>query len=131
MSDSYELVNLNRVEDSAPGFGLGEVQETRFATQALGAERTGVAYHRLRPGKRQPFGHRHEEAEEVYVVLAGSGRVKVDDSVLELRPLDALRLAPAAIRQFEAGPDGLDILAFGARHEGDGELLQGWWQDGE
>lgn len=131
MSDSYKLVHLNRVEDSAPGFGLGEIQEVRFATKALEAQRTGVAFHRLRPGKRQPFGHRHEQAEEVYVVLGGSGRVKVDDSILELHPMDALRVSPTAIRQFEAGAGGLELLVFGQHHEGDGELLQGWWKDGE
>ena len=131
MSAPYQLENLNRIEDSAPGFGLGEIQEARFPGPSLGAERTGIAYHRLRPGKRQPFGHRHEEAEEVYVVLSGSGRVKVDDRILELGPMDALRVSPAVTRQFEAGPDGLDLLVFGPRCEGDGELLPGWWADGD
>ena len=96
---------------------------------ALETERTGVTYHRLRAGKRQPFGHRHDKAEEVYVVVAGSGRVKLDDEILELAPLDALRVAPEVTRAFEAGPEGLEIVACGARHDGDGELIQGWWSD--
>jgi mannose-6-phosphate isomerase-like protein (cupin superfamily) len=125
----YTLKNLAELEDSAPKFGYGELQEARFANEALEAERTGLSYHRVRPGKRQGFAHRHDEAEEVYVVLRGSGRVKLDDEILELNPLDALRVAPGVTRQFEAGPEGLELLAAGASHEGDGELLPGWWSD--
>ena len=129
MPGSYTLEKLTEVEDSAPKFGYGEIQEARFANTALGTERTGVSYHRLKPGKRQAFGHRHDDAEEVYVVLGGSGRVKLDDEVVELGARDALRVAPGVVRAFEGGPDGLEVLAFGARHEGDGELIQGWWSD--
>lgn len=129
MADRYTLKKLTEVDDSAAGFGIGEIQEVRFATEALAAQDTGFSLHSLNPGKRQPFGHKHENAEEVYVVIGGSGRVKVDDEVLELERLDALRLAPGATRAFEAGPDGLEVLAFGARHEGDGEVIQGWWAD--
>jgi len=88
-----------------------------------------LSHHRLRADTRQPFGHRHERAEEVYVVIAGSGRVKLDDEIAELRPLDAVRVAPAVTRAFEAGPDGLELLAFGPRHDGDGELFPGWWSE--
>jgi mannose-6-phosphate isomerase-like protein (cupin superfamily) len=84
---------------------------------------------RVKPGKRQGFGHRHENAEEVYVVVSGSGRVKLDDEVVELKRLDAIRVSPEVMRQFEADDDGLEILAFGARHEGDGEIVPGWWDD--
>jgi mannose-6-phosphate isomerase-like protein (cupin superfamily) len=129
MASSYTLKHLPDVEDSAPGSGYGEVQEARFARRDLEAEQTGVSYHRVKPGKRQGFAHRHERAEEIYAVLAGSGRVKLDDEVIELRRLDALRVAPGVTRAFEAGPEGLDLLAFGPHHEGDGEIVPGWWSD--
>jgi mannose-6-phosphate isomerase-like protein (cupin superfamily) len=124
----YTLKQLADVEDSAPKFGYGEVQEARFARRDLEAEQTGVSYHRVKPGKRQGFAHRHERAEEVYVVLSGSGRVKLDDEVIELRRLDALRVAPGVTRAFEGGPEGLELLAFGPHHEGDGEMVPGWWE---
>ena len=127
MPPTYTYMKLEEVEDSAPKFGIGEIQEARFAKDALEAERTGVSLHRLKPGKRQAFGHRHEEAEEVYVVLSGSGRIKLGDEIVELRPLDAIRVSPGLMRAFEADDHGLQWLAFGARHDGDGELVQGWW----
>jgi len=127
VSDAYTLKRLTDVEDSAPKFGFGEIGEARFATGAFDAEDTGFSHHRLRAGRRQPFGHRHEDAEEVYVVLAGAGRVKLDDDVVEIGRLDAIRVAPGVTRAFEAGPDGLELLAFGPRREGDGELISGWW----
>jgi mannose-6-phosphate isomerase-like protein (cupin superfamily) len=120
-------MKLEEVEDSAPKFGFAEIQEARFANGALEAERTGVSLHRLKPGKRQAFGHRHDEAEEVYVVLSGSGRVKLGDEIVELEPLDAVRVEPGLIRAFEAGEEGLLYLAFGQQHEGDGEVVPGWW----
>ncbi|MFL5819812.1 MAG: cupin domain-containing protein [Solirubrobacteraceae bacterium] len=129
MAGPYTLKKLTEVEDSAPRFGLAEVQETRFANDDLEVERTGLSYHRLNPGKRQGFGHRHEEAEEVYVVLSGSARVKLDEEILEVEALDAIRVAPPVIRAFEAGPDGLELLAFGPRHTGDGEVIRDWWTD--
>ena len=129
MGDAYTHRNLRDVTDSAPKAGFGEVQEARFASGELATERTGLSMHRVKPGKRQAFGHKHDEAEEVYVVLSGSGRVKLDDEIVELAERDALRVAPGVIRQFEAGDDGLEILAFGQRHEGDGDILPGWWSD--
>lgn len=72
---------------------------------------------------------RHQVAEEVYVVLSGGGRIRLDDRILELAPRDAVRVPAAAVRGFEAGPDGLELLAVGARHEGDGEIVEGWWAD--
>jgi mannose-6-phosphate isomerase-like protein (cupin superfamily) len=129
MAVPYTLKKLTDVEDSAAKFGVGEVQEARFAYDDLEAEHTGVSYHRLNANKRQGFAHKHENAEEVYVVLAGSGRVKLDDEIVEIAPLDAIRVAPGVIRAFEAGPDGVELLAFGPRHAGDGELIQGWWTD--
>ena len=129
MTASYTLKKLTDVEDSAARFGLGEVQEARFANEDLEAEHTGVSYHRLKADKRQGFAHRHEKAEEVYVVLGGSGRVKLDDEIIEIEALDALRVAPGVIRAFEAGSHGVELLAFGPRHKGDGEVIQNWWSD--
>jgi mannose-6-phosphate isomerase-like protein (cupin superfamily) len=129
MATPYTLKNLTDIEDSAPKSGFGDVQEARFAKDALDAEDTGLSYHRLKAEQRQPFAHKHDRAEEVYVVVAGSGRVKLDDEVVELQALDAIRVAPEVTRAFEAGPSGLDLLAFGRRCDGDGEVLMGWWAD--
>jgi len=121
---SWTLKNLADVEDLAAKHGFGDFQEARFPREDLEAQATGVAYLRLKPGQRQPFGHRHREAEEIYVVLAGSGRAVLDDDEVELRPLDALRLGPETARRLEAGPDGLDYIAFGPRVAGDAEMLK-------
>jgi mannose-6-phosphate isomerase-like protein (cupin superfamily) len=127
MTPSYTIKNLRDVKDSAPDFGMAEVQEAHFAHGELDASDTGLSFHAVKANQRQAFGHKHENAEEVYVVLGGSGRVKLDDEVREVQELDAIRVSPAVIRAFEAGPDGLEVLAFGPRREGDGELLPGWW----
>ena len=128
MSD-FTHRNLKQVHDSAPEFGFGEVAELRFAKDELDCERTGFTYHRVAPNTPPGFGHRHDEAEEVYVVIGGSGRVKLDDDIVDLERLDAVRLAPGVTRQFEGGPDGIEILVFGARHEGDGETINDWWTE--
>lgn len=126
----YSIKNLRQVEDSAAKHGYSEMGEARFANSDLSAENTGLAYHVLRPNKRQAFAHRHDKAEEIYVVLSGSGRIKLDDDVVELDTMDAVRLAPSIVRALEAGPDGLELLAFGPRHQGDGEIvpIDGFWK---
>jgi uncharacterized cupin superfamily protein len=126
---SYTIRNLREVEDLAAKHGFGETQEARFPRGDLDAEATGVAYLILRPGKRQPFAHRHSDAEEIYVVLAGGGRIKLDDDIVALRPLDSIRMAPGVTRMLEAGPDGLEVLAFGPRHEDDAEMVADFWAD--
>jgi mannose-6-phosphate isomerase-like protein (cupin superfamily) len=129
MPAPYTVKRLTEVKDSAAEFGVGDDMEVRFAKDDLDAERTGVSHHRIKPSKRQPFGHQHEQAEEIYVVLGGSGRLKLDDEVIEVEPLDAVRVAPGVIRAFEAGPGGIEVLVCGARHDGDGEIVPGWWSD--
>ena len=130
MTTPYTLKKLTDVEDSAVKFGFSERQEAHFAKDDLEATETGVSFHRVKAGQRQAFGHKHDHAEEVYVVVAGSGRIKLDDEIVGLGRLDAIRVAPSVIRAFEAGPDAdLELLAFGPRHDGDGELIQGWWTD--
>jgi mannose-6-phosphate isomerase-like protein (cupin superfamily) len=125
---SYTIKNLREVKDMAPQFGFAEVQEARFAHRDLDAETTGLAFHVVKPGQRQAFAHRHEQAEEVYVVLSGSGRMKLDDEIVDVRAMDAIRVSPQVARAFEASGEGLELLAFGPRHEGDGEILrEGFW----
>ena len=126
----YTHMSVLDVEDAAEKFGMGESQESRFAHADFDAEQTGFSFHRIKPGKRQPFGHRHDGAEEVYFVVSGRGRMKLDDDILELSPREAVRVAPGVMRAFEAGPDGLEVLAFGPRHSEDqGEVVMGWWSD--
>jgi mannose-6-phosphate isomerase-like protein (cupin superfamily) len=129
MGTAFTQVNLADVDDAAPRFGFQEIQEARFATRDLEAQDTGISHHRLKANRRSAFGHRHDEAEEVYVVLGGNGRMKLDDAIIDVRPLDAIRVAPTVTRAFEAGPDGLEVLAFGPHRERDGEIIADWWTD--
>lgn len=123
----YTHTNLEDVEDMAPRFGYEQHGEARFATRPLGAARTGISHQRLRPGVRQAFGHRHRHAEEVVVVLAGGGQVKIDDEIRDVGPLDAIRLAPGSTRRLQAGPDGLEFLVVGPRHTGDAVIERDFW----
>jgi uncharacterized cupin superfamily protein len=125
----YTIRNLSSTEDSAPKFGFGDLGEAHFPREELGATETGMAYHVLKPGRRSAFGHRHDKAEEVYVVISGDGRMRLDDEIVEVTALDAIRVSPPVTRAFEAGPEGLTVLVFGARHEADGELLHDFWKD--
>jgi mannose-6-phosphate isomerase-like protein (cupin superfamily) len=120
----YTIKNLKEVEDMAAAQGLGEVQEVRFAHGDLEAQETGISLQRVKPGKRHAIAHRHKSAEEVYVVLSGSGRVKLDEKVEEIGALDAIRIAPSVTRSFEAGDEGLELLVFGPRAPGDAEIVQ-------
>lgn len=126
----FTLKNLREdVPDMAAQFGLAPNIEARFARSALDCELTAMSYQRVAPNFRVPFGHRHATQEEIYVVLSGGGRAKLDDEIVELKPLDALRVAPATVRGVEAGPDGLELLAFGGprTEENDAEMLADWW----
>jgi quinol monooxygenase YgiN len=124
----YTHVNLtDDVDDVAPRFGLGEMGESRFANRALGTTQTGISHQRLRPNVRQAFGHRHQHAEEIVVVLGGYGRVKIDDEVRDVGALDAIRFAPSSARAFEAGPDGLELLVFGGKRPGDAVMDPTFW----
>jgi mannose-6-phosphate isomerase-like protein (cupin superfamily) len=127
MARPYTHISLADVEDVAPENGFGDRWEARGARTALDAGDAGVTHFRLRPGRRSPFAHRHARAEEIYVILSGSGQVKLDDRLLDVRTLDAIRVAPEVVRAFEAGPDGLEFLAFGCHHAGDGELVDDPW----
>jgi mannose-6-phosphate isomerase-like protein (cupin superfamily) len=123
----YTKKNVSELKDSAPQFGFDEIAEARFPQKELDATQAGFAHHRLKSDKRQAFGHQHEEAEEICFVVSGSGRVKLDDELVELEQGDFLRVAPEVKRRFEAGPEGLEYLVFGAHHEKDGDLDPEFW----
>jgi quercetin dioxygenase-like cupin family protein len=126
----YTIVNLMELENQA--VEGGSTTDVRFARSAIQSEHLGLSRFQFAPGKRSRGGHSHREQEEVYVVLGGSGRIKLDDERVELRQWDVVRVAPETVRGFEAGPDGLDLLAVGSdRPEGgDGVSAdEGWWGD--
>jgi mannose-6-phosphate isomerase-like protein (cupin superfamily) len=125
----YAKKNLREVEDAAVKHGFSETQEARFAGRDLGCETIGLALEAVKPDSRQAFGHRHEADEEVYVVIRGSGRMRLDDETIDVGPLDAIRVAPGVKRGFEADGEGLELLAFGTHTEGDGEIDPGFWDD--
>ena len=127
MSEAFTKVSLDAVDDAAPVNGFDDRWEARVARVLLGAQATGVTYFRLKPGKRSPFTHRHTEAEETYVIVGGTGRAKLDDEIVEVRPLDAIRVAPRTARAFEAGEDGLEFIAFGPHVPRDGEPVEDEW----
>ena len=129
--DDYTLINIKELEDQAPKHGLAPDIEARTAREPLRLSASGLGYYRYAPNYRT-FGHRHAYQEEVYVVLSGDGRAKVGDSIVDLRQWDALRVAPKTTRAFEAGPEGLEILAFGSPsdHNRDVELISDWWLGG-
>jgi mannose-6-phosphate isomerase-like protein (cupin superfamily) len=128
---AYTKRNLRSdVEDAAPKFGLSPGLEFRYAREALDLEQSGASYQRIAPDFRQPFGHVHREQEEVYVLVSGSARVKLDDEIVDLVPFDALRIAPGVTRCVEAGPDGAELILFGAPQlDKDADIVQGWWVD--
>ena len=128
----YTKVNLkDEVEDQAPNFGLEGKLEMRMARVPLELEEQGVSYQRIAPNFRLPFGHQHKTQEEVYIVLSGSLRAKIEDEILELEPFDALRVHKDTMRSFEGGPEGAELLAVGAPHTGpgDAETENDWWSD--
>ncbi len=128
----YTKVNLKEdVEDQAPNFGLEGKIEARMARVPLEMEHSGVSYQRLAPNYRLPFAHKHKNQEEVYVLVSGSARAKLEDDIIEMRPWDALRVPKDTVRCFEAGPEGAEMLAIGAPNTGpgDADMIQDWWMD--
>jgi uncharacterized cupin superfamily protein len=126
---NYTKVNLLELDDSV-GDRAPEI-EGRFGRTALGSRDLGVSHFRYAPGFRSPVGHRHREQEEAYVVVAGSGRVLLDGDVVELKQWDTVRVAPQTVRAFEAGPEGMDVIAIGGPKPegGDGETAPADWPD--
>jgi mannose-6-phosphate isomerase-like protein (cupin superfamily) len=128
MSD-YAIVNLLEVEDSVQGRLEG--LEGRFGRKLLGSRDLGVSHWRYAPNLRNPAGHHHREQEEAYVVVSGSGRILVGGEVRDLGPWDVVRVAPEVVRTFEAGPDGLELIAIGGPKPegGDGVQVEVQWPD--
>jgi mannose-6-phosphate isomerase-like protein (cupin superfamily) len=125
---NYTRKNLKECDDSAAD---RDGVEARFARSHINSEHLGVSYFRFGPGFKSPFGHRHREQEEAYVVVNGSGQARLDDEVIDLEQWDVVRVAPEVVRAFAAGSDGLEIIAIGSdRPEGgDGELVKDFWTD--
>ena len=127
MSD-YTHKRLPDVDDMAPQFGMPAEMQARFARRPIGGETLGLSLFTLEPGFRIPFGHKHETQEEVYVIVRGSARIKVEDEIVELGEWDAIRLPVGTMRNMEAGPDGVEYLAFGAGDDpNEAEMAPGWW----
>jgi quercetin dioxygenase-like cupin family protein len=128
MSD-YAIVNLMEMEDAVAGRVEG--LEGRFSRSKIGSRDLGVSHFRWAPGVRSSKGHNHREQEEAYVVISGSGRVRLDDEIRDIAHLDVIRVAPEVVRAFEAGPDGLELIAIGGPKPegGDGQLSDSPWPD--
>ncbi|MFL5927963.1 MAG: cupin domain-containing protein [Gaiellaceae bacterium] len=129
MANDYAIVNIKELEDQAVKFGLSPNVEARFGRKAMDAKQGGFSYQRLAPNFRQPFGHRHEGQEEFYFVLDGSGRITLEGETHDLGRWDVVRVAPKVARGFEAGPDGIELLVFGAGETGDATMLESFWED--
>jgi uncharacterized cupin superfamily protein len=131
----YTVRNVKKdLEDIGSAFDGPADLEFRAATKPLGLEKAALSYQRIPPGYRFPYGHMHRTQEEVYVVIRGSGRMKVDDEIVEVEQWDAVRVPPGTWRGYEAGPDGLELLVVGAPNLGDdprGDVdgRRDWWAD--
>jgi mannose-6-phosphate isomerase-like protein (cupin superfamily) len=128
----YTVVNLKEVENQGPKFDLDPNDiEFRMARVALDNEKSGLSYLKLGPGWRMPFGHKHKQQEEIYVLISGSARMKIEDEIIELEPWTAVRVANDTMRGFEGGPEGAELLAIGAPNTGpgDADTEPGWWSD--
>ena len=128
----YNKLNLkDEVEDQAPNFGLAPDLEARMARVPLELEAFGVSYQRVAPNFRIPFAHKHKQQEEVYVLVSGSARVKIEDEIREMKQWDAVRVHRDTVRGFEAGDGGAEFIAIGAPNTGpgDAEVIQEWWSD--
>jgi quercetin dioxygenase-like cupin family protein len=123
---AYTRRNLLEADDSSPD---GLDMEARFSRKHLDSRELGVSYFRYGANVRPPYGHRHGSQEEAYVVVSGTGRLKLDDEVIDLAQWDLIRVAPEVARGFEGGPDGLVIVAVGGTKPegGDGELVHDFW----
>ena len=127
--ERFTIVNMLELDDSVSG--RSEVLEGRFARAHLYSRDLVVSHFRYAPNLRASTGHRHREQEEVYIVVAGAGRILLDDAVHELREWDVVRVAPDVVRAFAAGPDGMDLIAIGGPKPegGDGEMVEVVWPD--
>jgi mannose-6-phosphate isomerase-like protein (cupin superfamily) len=129
---NYTVVNLrDDIPDMAPRFSMGDGIEAHFGRQALELSKSGVSYFKLGPDYRLPFGHSHAEQEEIYIVVGGTVRLKLDEDELELKRLDAVRIPESVVRGMAGGPDGGELIAFGAPNteNKDITMVQGFFSD--
>jgi mannose-6-phosphate isomerase-like protein (cupin superfamily) len=128
----YTVQNLKEVENQGVHFGLDpKDMELRMAKDPLECANAGISYLKLGPGYRAPFGHTHKTQEEIYILISGSARVKLNDDVIDMKPFTAVRIAQDTMRSYEGGPEGAEIIALGAPKTGpgDGDTVPGWWSD--
>ena len=128
----YTVRNLKEVENQGANFGIDPSElQLRMAKDPLECAHAGISYLKLGPGFRVPFGHTHKTQEEIYVLITGSGRMKVADEVIDLKPFTAVRVAPDTPRGYEGGPDGAELIVIGAPRTGSGDAvtMPDWWSD--
>jgi mannose-6-phosphate isomerase-like protein (cupin superfamily) len=128
----YTVQNLNEVQNQGENFGINPDElQLRMAKDPLECQNAGISLLRLGPGYRIPYGHKHKTQEEIYVLVKGEARMKIEDEVVAMKPMTAVRVDPGTMRGFEAGPEGADFIAIGAPRTGpgDGDIVQGWWSD--
>ena len=128
----YTVQNLNEVQNQGENFGINPDElQLRMAKDPLECQNAGISLLRLGPGYRIPYGHKHKTQEEIYVLVKGEARMKIEDEVVDMKPMTAVRVDPGTMRGFEAGPEGADFIAIGAPRTGpgDGDIVQGWWSD--
>ena len=128
----FTVRNLREVENQGLRLGLDENEiELRMAKDPLECTACGLSYMKLAPGYRPPFGHTHKTQEEIYVLVKGSGRMKLGDELVELEPFTAVRVSPETMRGYEAGPEGAELIVIGTPRTGggDAETVTGWWAD--
>jgi mannose-6-phosphate isomerase-like protein (cupin superfamily) len=128
----YTIQNLNEVQNQGENFGINPDElQLRMAKDPLECQNAGISLLRLGPSYRIPFGHKHKTQEEIYVLVKGSARMKIEDETVDLQPMTAVRVDPGTMRGFEAGSEGADLIAIGAPKTGpgDGDIVQGWWSD--
>lgn len=129
---NYTALNLREVENQGERFGIDPDElQLRMGKDPLNCANAGISYLRLGPGYRVPFGHTHKQQEEIYVVVGGKARMKIEDEVIDVEPLTAVRVAPETTRGIEGGPDGAELIVVGAPRTpaGDADMHQDWWTD--
>jgi mannose-6-phosphate isomerase-like protein (cupin superfamily) len=128
MSD-YTHTNLMELDDSAAGRGID--LEARFSRKHINSDHLGVSYFRYGPDVKPSYGHRHGVQEEAYVVVSGSGQMRLEDEIIDLKQWDVVRVAPQVLRAIQAGTDGIELIVVGSDRpeEGDGEMVSDFWTD--
>ena len=119
----YTIINLHELENMALKYSHDKDMEARFATKPLGLQKSGLGIQKVLPGRKIPFKHKHEEQEEVIIIVAGNGKIELDDEIIELKTWDAVRVSPEVIRTVEAGPDGIEIIIVGALYAGTNDAV--------